>query len=239
MLTWKVGYFQYCQPAQNQHKTQILFQKNSSPCDFILGFPTGRCNFSGQRNRSSFIVSGQSDNGTSSKSGTACQNPQRDVGRDGTRFWQPDPSRLAGQSRKGGSKTEKDVLKQVICSCPCPGTKGHRDRKISLSQDKGTTGRSMETLLYIQWLWAHSRRTARAIELETMLAYGKDQELLEVEPATTKSRKIWQKNMELESRGGNGDSQVGRRRCTHTIVCQTQDFWSSLGLQIGKNSMAL
>ena len=151
---------------------------------------------------------------------------------EGTAKIQAGTRNKTGQSRKGGSKTEKDVLKQVICSCPCPGTKGHRDRKISLSQDKGTTGRSMETLLYIQWLWAHSRRTARAIELETMLAYGKDQELLEVEPATTKSRKIWQKNMELESRGGKGDSQVGRRRCTHTIVCQTQDFWSSLGLQI-------
>ena len=38
-----------------------------------------------------------------------------------------------------------------------------------------------------------------------MIFYGKDQELLEVEPATTKSGKIWQKNMELESRGGKGD----------------------------------
>jgi hypothetical protein len=32
-------------------------------------------------------------------------------------------------------------LSRDICSCPCPGTKGHRDKKISLSRDKGTTGR--------------------------------------------------------------------------------------------------
>ena len=69
-----------------------------------------------------------------------------------------------------------------------------------------------------------------------MLVYGKDQELLEVEPATTKSRKIWQKSMELESRGGKGDSQVGRRRCTHTIVCQTQGFLNSLGLTNRQNA---
>ena len=32
-------------------------------------------------------------------------------------------------------------LSRDICSCPCPGTKGHRDKKIFLSRDKGTTGR--------------------------------------------------------------------------------------------------
>ena len=32
-------------------------------------------------------------------------------------------------------------LSRDFCSCPCPGTKGHRDKKISLSRDKGTTGR--------------------------------------------------------------------------------------------------
>ena len=61
---------------------------------------TGQCNFSGQRDRSSFIVPGQRDNGTSSKScqgtgraGTAktwdgtgrdSQNPGRDAGQNGT-----------------------------------------------------------------------------------------------------------------------------------------------------------
>ena len=28
-----------------------------------------------------------------------------------------------------------------FCSCPCPGTKGQRDKEIFLSLDKGTTGR--------------------------------------------------------------------------------------------------
>ena len=32
-------------------------------------------------------------------------------------------------------------LSRDICSCPCPGTKGHRDKKISLSRAKETTGR--------------------------------------------------------------------------------------------------
>ena len=54
---------------------------------------TGQCNFSGQRDRSSFIVPGQRDNGTSSKSchgtgrdgpGRDSQNPRRDAGQIGT-----------------------------------------------------------------------------------------------------------------------------------------------------------
>ena len=61
---------------------------------------TGQCNFLGQRDRSFFIVPGQRDNGTSSKSchgtgraGTAkirdgtgrdSQNPGRDAGQNGT-----------------------------------------------------------------------------------------------------------------------------------------------------------
>ena len=78
--------------------------------------------FSGQRDRSYFIVPGQRDNGTSSKScqgpgrvGIACQNLRRDGGQEGTRFWQlssPIPWDKTGQSRKGRSKTGKDVLKQ-------------------------------------------------------------------------------------------------------------------------------
>jgi hypothetical protein len=52
---------------------------------------TGQCNFSGQRDRNSFLVPGQRDNGTSSKSChgterdgilTACPVPSRDVPRD-------------------------------------------------------------------------------------------------------------------------------------------------------------
>jgi hypothetical protein len=50
---------------------------------------TGQCNFSGQRDRSFYIVPGQRDNGTSSKSchgpgraGTASQNLGRDAGQD-------------------------------------------------------------------------------------------------------------------------------------------------------------
>ena len=54
---------------------------------------TGQCNFSGHRDRSFFVVPGQRDNGTSSKSchgtgraGTACQNLGRDAGRDNHYF---------------------------------------------------------------------------------------------------------------------------------------------------------
>ena len=52
---------------------------------------TGRCNFSGQRDRYSYLVPGQRDNGTCSKSChgtgrdgilTACPVPSRDVPRD-------------------------------------------------------------------------------------------------------------------------------------------------------------
>ena len=73
---------------------------------------TGQCNFSGQRDRSSFIVPGQRDNGTSSKSyqglgraGTACQNLGRDMGQDGT-VWDFDSlSRPAGQTRTKQKRT--------------------------------------------------------------------------------------------------------------------------------------
>ena len=32
-------------------------------------------------------------------------------------------------------------LPRDFCTCPCPGTKGQRDRETFLSRDKGTTGR--------------------------------------------------------------------------------------------------
>ena len=37
--------------------------------------------------------------------------------------------------------TGQRSLSRDICSCPCPGTKGHRDKNFFLSRDKGTTGR--------------------------------------------------------------------------------------------------
>ena len=69
-------------------------------------------NFSGQQDRSSFIVQGQRDNGTSLKS---CQG----MGQAGiAKIWDETRDKT-GQSRKGCSKTEKgcsktekDVLKQ-------------------------------------------------------------------------------------------------------------------------------
>ena len=152
---------------------------------------TGQYNFSGQRDRSSFIVPGQRDNGTSSKS---CQG----TGRAGTAKIRDGTRDKTGQSRKGCSKTgngcsktgkdvlkqENDVLKQEIwsfscfgtsfscflcsfgkvilsrdvpgqrclsrdiCSCPCPGTKGHRDKIFFVpgQRDNGTS-RPVETLL--------------------------------------------------------------------------------------------
>ena len=37
--------------------------------------------------------------------------------------------------------TGQRSLSRDICSCPCPGTKGHRDENFFLSRDKGTTRR--------------------------------------------------------------------------------------------------
>ena len=46
-------------------------------------------------------------------------------------------------------------LSRDICSCPCPGSKGHRDKNFFLSRDKGTTGRGrpVETLLRADFLY--------------------------------------------------------------------------------------
>ena len=49
-------------------------------------------------------------------------------------------------------------LSRDICSCPCPGTKGHRDKKIFLSRDKGTTGRPVPVCP------GTSRGTSRPVE---------------------------------------------------------------------------
>ena len=49
-------------------------------------------------------------------------------------------------------------LSRDICSCPCPGTKGHRDKKFSLSRDKGTTGRPVPVCPGL------SRGTSRPLE---------------------------------------------------------------------------
>ena len=35
----------------------------------------------------------------------------------------------------------KVILSRDFCCCPCLGSKGHQDKKISLFRDKGTTGR--------------------------------------------------------------------------------------------------
>ena len=84
---------------------------------------TGQGNFLGQRDRSFFIVLGQRDNGTSSKSchgtgraGTVCQNPER-------------------------PGTDEFVL--GFLSYPCPGTKGQRD----IPSQIVPTSRSLETLV--------------------------------------------------------------------------------------------
>jgi hypothetical protein len=87
-------------------------------------------------------------------------------------FFESKTGKGRSKTGKGRSKIETDVLKQErmfknrkmklknrksghffwkllsrdFCSCPWPGTKGHRDKKISLSRDKGTS-RSVETLV--------------------------------------------------------------------------------------------
>ena len=72
----------------------------------------------GHRDRSSFIVPGQRDNGTSSKSCHGTGRAGTAKIQDGTGRDSENPGRDAGQGRKecsktgkGCSKTEKDVLK--------------------------------------------------------------------------------------------------------------------------------
>ena len=70
---------------------------------------TGQCNFSGRRERNSFIVPGQRDNRTSYKS---CQG----TGRAGTAkirngYWPAQPKSGTGHGTKR-DKAEKDILKQ-------------------------------------------------------------------------------------------------------------------------------
>ena len=85
---------------------------NTLGINYILGFPMGRDSAT-FRDRSSFIVMGQKDNGTSKKS---CQGPGRartNQSLDGTsRNSQNLGQDKTGHSRKGRSKTRKDVLKQ-------------------------------------------------------------------------------------------------------------------------------
>ena len=72
----------------------LLTQTQAAQCNAIrVSNGTGQCNFSGQRERSSFIFPGQRDNGTSSKScqgtgraGTVCQSPGRDTGQNNHYF---------------------------------------------------------------------------------------------------------------------------------------------------------
>ena len=75
---------------------------------------TGQCNFLGQRDRSSFIVPGQRDNGTSQKS---CQGTGR-AGtakiRDGTGRDSQNPGQDTGQNGTDVLKQENDVLKQKM-----------------------------------------------------------------------------------------------------------------------------
>ena len=54
--------------------------------------------------------------------------------------------------------TGQRSLSRDICSCPCPGTKGHRDKNFLLSRDKGTTGRPVPVCP------GTSRGTSRSLE---------------------------------------------------------------------------
>ena len=77
------------------------------------------------------------------------------------------------KQKKDVLKQEKDVQKQEICSfilsrdvqgqrslsrdicsCPCPGTKGHRDKNFLLSRDKGTMGRPVPWKPYFKLILA-------------------------------------------------------------------------------------
>ena len=43
----------------------------------------------------------------------------------------------------------KKSLSRDVCSCPCPGTKGHGTRIFFLSRNKGTMSRPVEMLVWI------------------------------------------------------------------------------------------
>ena len=63
---------------------QLLNTRTSDSTGVSNG--TGECNFSGQRDRSSIIVPGQRDNGTSqrNRTGQDSQNTEWDAGQNGT-----------------------------------------------------------------------------------------------------------------------------------------------------------
>ena len=70
---------------------------------------TGQCNFSGQSDRSSFIVPGQRDNRTSSKSCHGTGRSGTAKIRDGT---VRDSQTLGRDTGQNGTEQKKDVLKQ-------------------------------------------------------------------------------------------------------------------------------
>ena len=62
--------------------------------------------------------------------------------------------------------TGQRSLSRDICSCPCPGTKGHRDKNFFLSRDKGTTGRPVPVCP------GTSRGTSRPVETLISITYA-------------------------------------------------------------------
>ena len=61
-------------------------------------------------------------------------------------------------------------LSRDICSCPCPGTKGQRDKKNFLSRDKGTTGRPVPWKPYfVLNFWPHDSWLGTLDHLATSL----------------------------------------------------------------------
>ena len=67
---------------------------------------TGQCNFSGQRDRSSFVVPGQRDNGTTGQAKNLAKG-LAGLGRAGIAKIQDGTRDKTGQSRKRCSKTGK------------------------------------------------------------------------------------------------------------------------------------
>ena len=72
---------------------------------------------------------------------------------------------LGGDFDPGRPRTEEFV--KGICSCPCPRTEGHRDKKFFLSRDKGTTGRPVPVCP------GTSRGTSRPLETLIQAHTGK------------------------------------------------------------------
>ena len=115
----------------------------------------------------------------------------------------------------------------------CPGTKGHRDKKMFLSRDKGTTGRPLETLvsmnqefkiLFLIWIhfYALTWRKKYTFKLGTIVFnFQHDLFVQSVLCHWTNTKLFWAKSFEVRRRFSGYDSM---RQIHGTIGSKIMNF---------------